>query len=127
MYRNEVFELIQYTPQTEKVWTVPLLMVPPVINKFYIMDISPGRSMIEYFLRQGHQVFAISWRNPTAEQRYWGFDTYGGAIVDALDAVEKITRLGPRPCAGVVLGRHPRGDDGRASERDRRGRSAWPA
>ena len=66
VFRDEVFELIQYTPQTEKVWTVPLLMVPPVINKFYILDISPGRSMIEYFLRQGHQVFAISWRNPTA-------------------------------------------------------------
>ena len=77
VYRSEVFELIQYTPQTEQVWTVPLLMVPPVINKFYIMDIAPGRSMIEYFLRQGHQVFAISWRNPTAEHRSWGCDTYG--------------------------------------------------
>jgi polyhydroxyalkanoate synthase subunit PhaC len=90
VFRDEVFELIRYTPQTEKVWTVPLLMVPPVINKFYIYDIAPGRSMIEYFVGQGHQVFAISWRNPTAEQRDWGFDTYGQAILDALDAVEKI-------------------------------------
>ena len=54
VFRCEVFELIQYAPQTDKVWSVPLLMVPPVINKFYIMDIAPGRSMIEYFLRQGH-------------------------------------------------------------------------
>jgi polyhydroxyalkanoate synthase len=91
VHRNEVFELIQYTPQTDEVFTVPLLMIPPVINKFYVLDIAPGRSMIEYFLRQGQQVFAISWRNPTADQRDWGFDTYGQAILDALDAVEKIT------------------------------------
>jgi class II poly(R)-hydroxyalkanoic acid synthase len=90
VFRSEVFELIQYTPQADKVWSVPLLMVPPVINKFYILDIAPGRSMIEYFLRQGIQVFAMSWRNPTAEQRNWGFDTYGQAIVDALEAVEKV-------------------------------------
>jgi polyhydroxyalkanoate synthase subunit PhaC len=91
VYRNEVFELIQYTPQTDEVFTVPLLMIPPVINKFYVLDIAPGRSMIEYFLRQGQQVFAISWRNPTADQRDWDFDTYGQAILDALDAVETIT------------------------------------
>ena len=91
VYRNEVFELIQYTPQTEKVWTVPLLMVPPVINKFYILDIAPGRSMVEYLVSEGHQVFAISWRNPTAAQRSWGCDTYGGAILDALDAIQKVT------------------------------------
>ena len=91
VYRNEVCEVIQYTPQTEKVFTVPLLMVPPVINKFYIMDIAAGRSMIEYFVRQGHQVFAMSWRNPTAEHRSWGFDVYGAAIIEALDAVRKIT------------------------------------
>ena len=91
VYRDEVFELIQYTPQTEEVYTVPLLMIPPVINKFYILDIAPDRSMIEHFLRQGQQVFAISWRNPTAEQRDWGFDTYGQAILDAMEAVEKIT------------------------------------
>ncbi len=91
VYRNDIFELIQYTPQTKKVWTVPLLMVPPVINKFYILDLAPGRSMVEYFVRQGHQVFAMSWRNPTAANRAWDSDDYGGAIVDALDAVQRIT------------------------------------
>jgi polyhydroxyalkanoate synthase len=105
--RCEEFELIQYAPQTEKVFSAPLLMVPPVINKFYIMDISPGRSMIEYFLRQGIQVFAISWRNPTAEQRNWGFDTYGQAILNALDAVEKITQSDrthlQASCSGGIL------------------------
>ncbi|MFE7797623.1 PHA/PHB synthase family protein [Nocardia sp. NPDC057440] len=88
--KTRMFELIQYTPQTSTVRTVPLLMVPPVINKFYVMDIAPGRSMIEYFLRQGQQVFAISWRNPHARHRDWGFDSYGAAIVEALDAVERI-------------------------------------
>jgi polyhydroxyalkanoate synthase len=118
VYRNEVFELIQYTPQTEKVWTVPLLMVPPVINKFYILDIAPGRSMVEYLLSQGHQVFAISWRNPTAAQRSWGCDTYGGAILDALDAIQKSDGVTERSCSGVVLGRHPGGHDRRTSQCD---------
>jgi polyhydroxyalkanoate synthase subunit PhaC len=105
--RCEEFELIQYAPQTEKVFSAPLLMVPPVINKFYIMDISPGRSMIEYFLRQGVQVFAISWRNPTAEHQNWGFDTYGQAILNAMDAVEKITQSDrthlQASCSGGIL------------------------
>jgi polyhydroxyalkanoate synthase len=107
VYRTEEFELIQYAPQTDEVYAVPLLMVPPVINKFYIMDIAPGRSMIEYFVRQGIQVFAISWRNPTAEQRNWGFDTYGQAILNAMDAVEKITQTDrihlQASCSGGIL------------------------
>ena len=69
--QTSVFELIQYAPQTAQVRTVPLLIVPPVINKFYIMDIAPGRSMIEYFVAQGQQVFLISWRNPQARHRDW--------------------------------------------------------
>jgi polyhydroxyalkanoate synthase subunit PhaC len=107
VFRDEVFELIQYTPQTDTVWSVPLLMVPPVINKFYVLDISPGRSMVEYFVQQGHQVFTMSWRNPTAQQRDWGFDTYGQAILDALDAVRKITRSKrahvQASCSGGIL------------------------
>ncbi|MDT5096780.1 MAG: poly[(R)-3-hydroxyalkanoate] polymerase subunit PhaC [Mycobacterium sp.] len=107
VFRCEEFELIQYAPQTEKVLSAPLLMVPPVINKFYIMDIAPGRSMIEYFVRQGVQVFAISWRNPAAENRNWGFDTYGRAILNALEAVEKITQTArthlQASCSGGIL------------------------
>ena len=107
VYRSEVFELIQYTPQTEKVYTVPLLMVPPVINKFYIMDIAQDRSMVEYFLRQGHQVFAISWRNPTTEHRSWDCDTYGQAILDAIDVTRRITRSDSAhvqaSCSGGIL------------------------
>jgi polyhydroxyalkanoate synthase subunit PhaC len=88
--KTRVFELIQYTPQTPTVSTTPLLMVPPVINRYYAMDIAPRRSMIEYFVQQGLQVFAISWRNPHARHRDWGFDTYGAAIIEALDAVQAI-------------------------------------
>jgi polyhydroxyalkanoate synthase len=88
--KTRVFELIQYAPQTPTVSTIPLLVIPPVINKFYAMDLAPGRSMIEYFVQQGQQVFAISWRNPHARHRDWGFDTYGGAIIEALDAVQAI-------------------------------------
>ena len=105
--RTEQFELIQYTPQTDTVYRVPLLMVPPVINKFYVLDLAPGRSMIEHFVRQGLQVFAISWRNPTADQRNWGFDTYGQAILNALEAVEKITETDrthlQASCSGGIL------------------------
>ena len=107
VFRYEEFELIQYTPQTDRVFSVPLLMVPPVINKFYITDISPGRSMIEYFVKQGVQVFAISWRNPSAEQRNWGFDSYGRAILNALDTVEKVSQSDrthlQASCSGGIL------------------------
>jgi polyhydroxyalkanoate synthase len=102
--QTSVFELIQYVPQTPKVRAIPLLLVPPVINKFYIMDIAPGRSMIEYFVQQGQQVFAISWRNPQARHRDWGFDAYGAAIVEALDAVQKIAGTDSAHLLGTCSG-----------------------
>jgi polyhydroxyalkanoate synthase len=88
--RTEVFELIQYGAQTESVREVPLLLVPPTINKYYVLDLAPDRSMVEYFVRQGQQVFMISWRNPTKEQRDFDFDTYAGAVLEARDAVAEI-------------------------------------
>lgn len=88
--RTPMYELIHYTPQTEQVRTVPLLIVPPVINKYYAIDLAPGRSLIEYLVSQGQQVFVISWRNPDARHRSWGIDAYGQAILDALDAVLQI-------------------------------------
>jgi polyhydroxyalkanoate synthase subunit PhaC len=89
--RTPVFELIQYRPTTETVRTVPVLIVPPTINKYYVLDLAPGRSLVEHLVGQGQQVFMISWRNPDARHREWGFDTYATAILDALDAVEEIT------------------------------------
>src|SRR4029453_5585433 len=78
-----------------------------VINKFYVVDMAPGRSMVEYFVQHGVQVFAVSWRNPDARHRYWGMDTYAQAILPAVDAVQRITRtdavhlLGT--CSGGIL------------------------
>ncbi|TFV83370.1 alpha/beta fold hydrolase [Blastococcus sp. CT_GayMR16] len=91
VFRTDVFELIQYRPTTETVRAVPLLMVPPTINKFYIADLAPGRSIIEHYVSAGQQVFMMSWRNPDERHAEWGLDTYGQAIIDAMDAVERAT------------------------------------
>jgi polyhydroxyalkanoate synthase len=88
--RTPVFELLQYEPQTPKVRRVPLLIIPPTINKFYILDLAPGRSLVEYLVRSGQQVFVIAWRNPDARHRHWGADTYGQAIVEAQEAMQRI-------------------------------------
>jgi polyhydroxyalkanoate synthase len=91
VYRNEVFELIQYTPQRDTVYHRPILMVPPQVNKYYALDLSPGRSLYEYLLQRGIQVFGISWRNPTGAQRDWNFDTYVQGTIDAIDVVREIS------------------------------------
>ncbi|MGK5169863.1 PHA/PHB synthase family protein [Geodermatophilus sp. CPCC 205761] len=89
--RTPVFELIQYRPTTETVRQVPLVMVPPTINKYYITDLAPGRSIVEHYVAAGQQVFMISWRNPDERHADWGMDTYGQAVLDAMDAAERIT------------------------------------
>jgi polyhydroxyalkanoate synthase len=89
--RDERFELIQYQPATLEVREAPILLVPPMINKFYIMDLAPGRSHVEHLVAQGQQVFTISWRNPSAEHRDWGLDAYADAVVEAFDAVLDIS------------------------------------
>jgi polyhydroxyalkanoate synthase subunit PhaC len=88
--RTQICELIQYEPVTDRVNQYPLVIVPPTINKFYITDLAPGRSMVEYLVAQGHQVFAISWRNPDARHRDWGLDAYGQAVIESLDAARTI-------------------------------------
>jgi poly[(R)-3-hydroxyalkanoate] polymerase subunit PhaC len=102
--RTEVLELIQYRPQTAQVREIPLLIVPPTINKFYALDLAPGRSMVEYLVRNGQQVFVISWRNPDARHAGWGLDTYVTAVLDALGAVERICGTGRTAVTGVCAG-----------------------
>ena len=91
VHRSEVFELIQYAPTTDTVRQIPIMIIPPTINKYYAWDLSPGRSIVEWFTTQGMQVFALSWRNPTAEQAHFNLDTYAGACVEAGRVVEEIT------------------------------------
>jgi polyhydroxyalkanoate synthase len=82
--RTPSFELIQYQPSTETVRELPVLIVPPTINKYYVLDLAPGRSLIEYLVSQGQQVFVMSWRNPDARHASWGFDAYVRAVIEAL-------------------------------------------
>ena len=102
--RTPVFELIQYSPATATVRQVPLLIVPPTINKFYVIDLAPGRSLAEYLVGSGQQVFMISWRNPDARHAKWDLDTYGQAVLDAMDAVARITRSERAALMGVCSG-----------------------
>jgi polyhydroxyalkanoate synthase len=67
------------------------VIVPPTINKFYVTDLAPGRSIVEHYVSAGHQVFMISWRNPDERHAEWGLDTYGQAVLDAADAARRIT------------------------------------
>ena len=102
--RTDVFELIQYAPQTTTVRQVPLLMVPPTINKYYAIDLAPGRSWIENLVRSGQQTFTMSWRNPDARHADWGVDTYVQAVLDALDAIARITRTEQVVLTGICSG-----------------------
>ena len=102
--RTEVYELIQYKPGTETVHQFPLLVVPPMINKYYITDLAAGRSMLEFFVAQGYQVFVISWRNPGRQHRHWDLNTYGGAVAESLSAAREITHAPKASLAGLCAG-----------------------
>ncbi|WP_166218561.1 class II poly(R)-hydroxyalkanoic acid synthase [Pseudomonas atagonensis] len=91
VFRNDVLELIQYKPITEQVHERPLLVVPPQINKFYVFDLSPDKSLARFCLRNNVQTFIVSWRNPTKAQREWGLSTYIDALKEAVDVVTAIT------------------------------------
>src|SRR5262249_57197729 len=119
--RGEVPGLPQFRPPPGEVFERPILLLPPQVNKFYVTDLAPGRSLVEFLVKQGFQTFVVSWRNPTPAQRDWGLDVYIRALLDALDAISEITGssdvnlLGA--CAGgittaILLGHlAARGDD----------------
>ncbi|MBV8458589.1 MAG: alpha/beta fold hydrolase [Acetobacteraceae bacterium] len=91
VFRNEVLEIIQYAPATPEVYARPQVIIPPQINKYYIFDLAPGKSIVEYLVQNGFQVFMVSWRNPTPAQSNWDMDTYVAALLEAINAVREIT------------------------------------
>ena len=108
VYRSDLIELIQYTPQSEQVHSVPLLFCPPWINKYYIMDLAPGKSLIEWAVQHGHTCFAISYRNPDASMRDLGFEDYlRQGPLDAVRVVREITGAAEVNTVSVCLGGGP--------------------
>ena len=92
VYENELFQLIEYKPLTAQVHERPFLLVPPCINKYYILDLQPENSVIRYAIEQGHRCFVVSWVNPdeTLESRTWD-DYIENAAIRAIDVVQEIT------------------------------------
>lgn len=91
VFRNDLFELIQYTPLTETVFERPYLMVPPCINKYYILDLQPDNSVVRYMVEQGHTVFLVSWKNPDASMSKITWDDYvGDGVIKAIEVAKDI-------------------------------------
>jgi polyhydroxyalkanoate synthase subunit PhaC len=104
IYRSPMFELIQYEPTTRQVHSVPTVLIPPQINRYYFLDLAPGRSFVEYAVSQGLQVFCISWRNPTPRQRDWDLDDYAAACVDAMRITAAVAKSPSVNIAGFCAG-----------------------
>jgi poly[(R)-3-hydroxyalkanoate] polymerase subunit PhaC len=107
VFRNEMLEVIQYTPVTAKVHEIPTIIMVPPIGKYYFMDLAPGRSFVQHAVSKGIQTFMTSWRNPQKENADWGLDEYVQSLLDTVGAVcevtgsKKVNVLGL--CAGGIL------------------------
>jgi polyhydroxyalkanoate synthase len=107
VYRDEVCEVLQYQPTTPTVRARPVVLIPPPINKYYFMDLAPGRSFVEHAVGRGIPFFVISWRNPKKEHADWGLDTYAEAVLGAIDVAcevsgsDDVIALGL--CAGGII------------------------
>ena len=105
IFQNDLIQLIQYAPSTEQVYRTPLLIMPPWMNKYYILDLRPGNSMVEWLVGQGHTVFMVSWVNPDERFANKGFEDYMlEAPIAALDAIQEATGERQVNVAGYCLG-----------------------
>lgn len=104
IHHTDMMEVIQYAPSTDQVYTTPLLIIPPQINKAYVNDLSPDKSMVRYLVAQGFQVFLVSWRNPTKANREWGLEEYVDALIEATDVIASITRCDKINVSGACSG-----------------------
>ena len=91
VYRDAMMEVIQYAPTTQQVYAIPQLTIPPQINKMYINDLSPEKSVVKYQLDNGIQPFVISWKNPTKDEGHWGMDEYIASCAKALEVVSAVS------------------------------------
>jgi polyhydroxyalkanoate synthase len=105
VFRNDLFELIQYTPLTKQVFERPYLMVPPCINKYYILDLQPENSVVRHMVAQGHTVFLVSWKNPDASMAKISWDDYvGKGVIKAIDVVKEIGDIQQINILGFCVG-----------------------
>jgi polyhydroxyalkanoate synthase len=104
VHRTDVFELIQYSETTPRVHQRPLVVVPPQINKYYITDLAPGRSLVESTVAAGVPYFTMSWRNPTPEHRDWNLDTYAAAVLEAIHVACDIAGSDDANTVGLCAG-----------------------
>jgi polyhydroxyalkanoate synthase subunit PhaC len=104
VHRTDVYELIQYDETTTRAHKRPLVVVPPQINKYYITDLAPGRSLVEATVAAGVPYFTISWRNPTPEHRDWNLDTYVAACLDAIRVACEIAGTDDANTVGLCAG-----------------------
>jgi len=105
IYRNRLIELIQYAPSTEKVYAIPLLILPPWINKYYILDMQPQNSLIRFLVEQGYTVFVVSWKNPDASMEETTFEDYlTQGLLATLDVIKEITGAAQINAVGYCIG-----------------------
>ena len=105
VYENELFQLIEYKPSTAKVYERPFLIVPPCINKFYILDLQPENSFVRHLVDQGHRTFLVSWRNPDESMRNVTWDDYiGEGAIRAIETVQAIAKAKEINALGFCVG-----------------------
>jgi polyhydroxyalkanoate synthase len=105
VFENELFQLIEYKPLTRQVYERPFLVIPPCINKFYILDLQPGNSVIRYLVEQGHRTFVVSWRNPDESLKDKTWDDYiADGAIKAIEVVQEISAARQINALGFCVG-----------------------